>query len=39
MVHNRLCFATNGGFLYECHCHDEDYLDELLDRVVAARYN
>lgn len=29
MSHNSLCMATNGGFLYECHCDDPEYLEEI----------
>ena len=30
MSHNMLCSMTNGGFLYDCHCDDPEYLEEIV---------
>lgn len=34
--HTRLCYATNGGFLYDCHC-DEPCEAEQEDATPEAR--
>lgn len=30
MLHHSLCKMTNGGFLYDCHCDDPEYLEEFV---------
>lgn len=33
-VHNYLCKMTNGGFMYDCHCDDPEYIEELIKNDV-----
>jgi hypothetical protein len=34
--HTQLCYATNGGFLYECHCDEPPPMPAPSDEEVEA---